>query len=340
MRRAVPLVVLLLLVPAAARANAGSAIMQATIIHLVGLNFVISFVEAGMVAGRFRLRFAKVVGPAIVANFTSFFVGWVGVMVLGHYALVITPGATPLDQARNLLVAACMLSFGASVVIEWPPYVKAIGDVPHRWRAALRASLLAQTASYALVLLPAYWVFSSIGALTIERPASLSFVKPPIAWVYYIGRDDGAVWRIRTDGTRCEKVLDVHVPPGWARLAAIARDDGAKCDLGLVTTDAKTDRDQYTTLLPRFATRAGTDERGPRNTWWNFGRPADLRPETPSDERYPSFWVEFWATAGVQVRFADSRRDYYVGLDTPFVAWLCRNATVLPNPSSSTRWTT
>lgn len=329
MRRAALLAAMLLLAPAAARADAGSAIMVAGFLHLVGLNFVISLVEAGVIAWRYRLRFAKVIGPAILANFASFFVGFIGVMLVGRYALSWTPGATPLDQARNLLVAMWALSFVTSVLIEWAPYVLAMPAGPRRWKGAFGASLLAQTTSYALVLLPFYWLFSSIGALTIERPRDLSFVKPPIAWVYYIGKGDGAVWRVRTDGTRREKALDAHIERGRARLAAIAADNGTKCDLVVVTRDPRPHDEPYTVLLPHFATRAGTDEREPRSSWWAFGPAIDMRPNPQG--ALPRVRTEFWASSGLQVSFADAPRDYDVGLDTPFVSLLCRNATVLPN---------
>lgn len=68
------------------------------------------------------------------------------------------------------------------------------------------------------------------------------------------------------------------------------------------------------------------DSAHPPGHWDSRGLALDLR---PVDERSVTVRAGFWPIEGLKVERANGTREWYA-LETPFVAWMVRNVTILP----------
>lgn len=338
---------LLLAVPTAARADAGTPLLWAGMLHLVVLNFFIGLLEASVLATLFHLPRLKTNAAIIAANYFSMVAGLLVIRAAWTPLEHFLPGQASLYKGAALLCLLGLGSWMASVVLEWPFCawtLRAGGQLPSQnsWRNSLRASVIAQTASYAL-LVPFYLLVSPISLYTQSRiQHSLAFVKPSGAVVYYINTQDGGIWRIRTDGTEKRKVLNAHVQDDNARLFLRPNAKSGLSDLGMVEQESTDDNSpkynmKYTMLLTNVgsggAPTSNVRKDRERVTWGNFGQPVDLRPER---ERAWTVWTDYWAGGGITVFYGrpseiwSKSRVYTLAFETPFEQWLCRSATVLP----------
>jgi len=338
---------LLLAVPTAARADAGTPLLWAGMLHLVVLNFFVGLLEASVLARVFHLPKLKTNAAIIAANYFSMVAGLLVIRAAWTPLEHLLPGQAPLYKGAALLCLLGLGSWTASVALEWPFCawtLRADGQLPNQnsWRTSLRASVIAQSASYAL-LVPFYLLVSPISLYTQSRiQHSLAFVKPSGAAVYYINPKDGGIWRIRTDGTGKKKVRDAYIRDENARLFLRPNAKSGLSDLGLVQQESTQDNPpKYNTKYTVLLTGVGRGGALPSNvrkghervTWGNFGQPVDLRPE---GERGWTVFTGYWAGEGLTVfhgkssEFWSNSRVYTLAFETPFEQWVCRNATVLP----------
>lgn len=323
----IPMCVVFILVPAAARADAGTPLMWAGMLHLVFLNAVIGVIETILVARIFRVPRTRLAIPVIAGNYFSMIAGYALVQfVWDHLEKQITASA-PLYYVPRLLFAAIAVSWLLSVLLEWPFCTFGVGPTDRRWQTGFRASVCAQTASYAL-LIPFYLLVSPI---TLFRDASitrdLGFAKSQSAMVYYINPADGNVWSVRLNGENRMRVLDANVRDKDGRLSII-RDDRNLCDLTLV--ERQMQEANHTVLIKDVGSgcstsdTAGTDR--VEGTWFNFGRALDLR--TEADREWTAH-TGFWAAEGITISHGKVN-VYNLAFETPFENWIPRNATILP----------
>lgn len=322
--------------------------MWAGMLHLAVLNVGIGILEGTVLARLFKLPKPRAQAAMIPANYLSAFAGFLLLRWLWTPLMHLRPDLPPLLKAGPLLVGLIVASFILSVVLEWPFCAWAMRENALGWKASLRASTIAQAASYAL-LIPFYLLVSPISLLTTAHlETNLNFVTAPGATVFYINPQDGGVWRIQTDGTQKRKVLEGNLHDLNTRLflrphpKSSQYEKSGQYDLYEVhrvpyVEGAKELQD--TRLMPSIGTgcapswsahQTGTEA----ETWFNFGRPADLR---AANKREWTVWTEFWANGGITVERGKSSNDwektqlYTLAFETPFADWICRNATILPS---------
>lgn len=306
--------------PAAAHANAGTPLMWAGYVHLLFGNILLGLGEAALLAVLLRKRWAPIAWRMVLANYASMFFGF-GILYLLSFASGLFPETPPLSMVKPMILVGLIVAFLVTVLVEWPFVAWAIGQRADRFRAALRPALLVQTASYA-ILVPLYGSVSPVTLVTeTHYRATPEFAAPGRGIVYYIGAEDHGLWRVRTDGTERERLTD--------------RIDGAYLwpkqgeHPGRVDLWARSDAGEADTLALRDA--------GPV---WAFRRIEVAAPSSPVfDWRSSDFrrrvdgnaevQTGFWASEGLAMRYADGTRLRFA-LETPFMAWPVRSATVLP----------
>ncbi len=247
------------------------------------------------------------------------------------------PGPAPLFKAGPAIAIVILISWLMSVVLEWPFCYWPLRGQPDLWRRTLKATLISQTVSYAIIV-PLYLLVASISMITgtrIER--TLSFVKPPIATVFYIDNHDHSVWSVRTDGTGRARVSEVIVRDPDARVVAKVDVKARRSDLYVaVPSSSKSDDLRVATRIAVVRGLASVwkleNQEFPRSTYSNFGSSADLRQSHHDLGVYSSFWAD----DGLSVYKAIGENSgyappvYFLGFDTPLAHWFCRNATVMP----------
>lgn len=321
------------LLPVVARADAGTPLMLAGAFHLLFLNFFIGLLEAAVTRRVFRSPQPLKSWPIVLANYFSMIVGSVAVPAMWYGLDRASPTIPPLIKAPYLIGLVLALSYLLSMVLEWPFFAFTFRKSYPGWRSSFRASVVAQTASYAL-LVPFYLLVSPITMLwSASVQHDLSFVRLPIATVFYIDPDSAKVGSIRTDGARPAPVATERPCEQGARLVAERSGVANKCDLFQVgRPDLQGEQGRAVRLMTDVGTGCVADSDQGRNslreeTWWAFGAPADMR---PADQRRWTFRAGFWGSDGCQVEY-DGRLQYWLAFDTPFDSWPVRSATVLPS---------
>lgn len=326
---ATALIAVTLLTQSFAHANVGTPLMWAGMFHLLFGNAVIGVIEGLLIARLFRTRKSSSVALMVAANYVSMIAGAVLLVPLGNYWSHSRASAAPLYDAPKILWLLAIASFVTSIVLELPFCFFALSRGKYRGRTSLHASIVAQAASYAL-LVPYYLLASGISLYTrthVDR--SLSFASKSPATVYFIGQKDGDVYQIQLSGSGRRKVLTSNITSRNARLFVRRAKDSQKWSLwvkGYPRDDAET------LLIKDFATHAAPSWRGAKHnkeegTWFSFGSASDLRPE---QQRTWRFWTDFWAADGLQAYNKKTEERLHIALETPFIQWFARNATVLP----------
>ncbi len=164
----------------------------------------------------------------------------------------------------------------------------------------------------------------------------VSFVRAPIADVYFIAFGSDEIKRIRTDGTGLETVA-IQESNGWEdRLAFIGTSGESTWDLWLVGREAGSSRRSGKLVLSNLPA-ARIDADGSFDTigqqhkgfsWWSGGRAHDLRDPTA---RPWEAWCGTWAGEGLTIWSEETQARTRIALETPFVQWHCRCPTVLPS---------
>jgi hypothetical protein len=149
--------------------------------------------------------------------------------------------------------------------------------------------------------------------------------------VYFISHQDADVYRIRLDGTEREKILSLGDREKNSRLFARKSE---KTDLWDLWVKPGGDKTAERVLIRDFARLAASSARGAagsdrteRDTRGNFGSAPDLQVET---NRLWKVRAGFWAAQGLDAEDQITKQTVRFALETPFVTWNVRNATVLP----------
>ena len=271
-----------------------------------------------MLAWFFKLQKGGCLFAMIAANYFS---AWVGGLFLNHQIAAALPFT--LYNAWHLFWVMAVLTYLMTLVLEWPFVFFCFRKEAGGLKRSLRGNLLINSCSYVL-LFGWYWLASGTTLYTrmnIVQPSQIGF--PTNGIVYFISKTDG-VCKFDFSSHQTEKICplkagsddrlfvrpSVALTNGWDIL-----DYSTKITIcsNLEVSAVQTWRD--TNNLNRV-----------QGTWFNFG-------ETPKLGIEQSDWnfnTGFWPIAGFQGKNQKTGEKIYFSLETPFVAWVARNATHLP----------
>ena len=142
--RAMSVLVVLVLVPSVAAADTLTPWVSGTSPHLWVATLLLGVLEGAILARLFGLTLRRCIGLMIPANLLT---SWVGLALIGAL-----PGRGLRDgpwAALVLIVATYVLT----LVLEWPFVALCVRGSPGWLRRSVRGSLIAQTASYGVLVL-------------------------------------------------------------------------------------------------------------------------------------------------------------------------------------------
>lgn len=305
-----------------ARANAGTPLMWAGMLHLTIGNLVLGIAEGLAVSLIFKLRKLRAVGIMILANYCSAFVG--GVFVRGH---IIRTVDIHLDNAWAFLWLMVGVTFLLTLLLEYPFVLACFRGKSKRWRHSLYALLAVQAVSY-LLLFGWYWGASGMSAVRDCELVPVAELKPPMdLLVYYISPRDGKVYRQPVlgeaamaheagSGHQNDRLIAVRNetdPGSWDLVARLEPKDGGNKGTYLVLEKSRRGK----VLL---------SEREACGTWRTFGKVKSVAGE--------SAWqlhIGVWPIEGIAGTNRETGDKVYFAYETPFGAWTVRNAVILPN---------
>lgn len=307
--------------------NAGTPLMWATMIHLVIGNAIIGLFEGLLIGKVFHLHKGKAVATFIVANYFSAWAGGIGIALLSSLL------SLDLYSGRWFLWLSAALFLVVTILLEWPVIALLFRRTDCCWKRSYKASLLAQCASY-LVIAAWYLLASGVDLYTRARvDTSLSFVSNTNAMLYFIGTD-GNAYKQRLGRNKPEVIAQMSSSNRNDRLMLVPSSVEGQWDLAVRLETGH--RSVITNVLLRACTTNGAQsgggwagKAGIRNegNWFNFGPAADLRPIT---DRIWQVRTGFWAIEGLTLRNTNTAERLHLSLETPFLQWYARNASVLP----------
>lgn len=307
-------------------ANAGTPLMWAGMLHLVGGNFLIGIFEAFLLSRLFRQSMMPFALLMVAANYLS---AWAGFLILNvqrpHSGLDIYN----VDLAFWLAAVAFFL---LTVLFEAPFVFWGLPRMERGFRKALRGSFLIHLVSYTL-LFGWYWMAGGrpLGQSVKVVPA-VSLPLPDAVTLYYIGAKDGDVYRLSANNA------PVRVHP----LRSVSKNDRLfarppapsqkQADLVSQLDAPRPEMRRVPTILPQFASPSSVwTEESPRDTWMNFssrGIPSLVN----NPQLVRQYRVGFWPSSGLSAyNPATYQVSTLVVCDTPLVGWTVRNAIQLPD---------
>jgi len=314
---------LLMGLPSVAYANAGTALMWATIFHLFVGNALIGIFEGFVIAKLFRLKFSKSIGFFILANYFS---AWTGIFVLGSGIT----GHLHLDlyNIRMWLVIFVLVAYIFTIVIEWPFIALCFRGTAGWLRNSIWSTILAQTLSY-LLLIGWYWMSSGTSLLintNIVQPSEMRL--PEKVLVYYISSKDGNVYLRHLSKEDDQKVFTLNSSNKNDRLFARASENDSQQSEIVARLETRDRRKPSFIVVQSSLPDIVVREKGGRDTQFNFGNIPLL------DASESNAWevsTRFWAAEGLHGINRITREKFHFSLETPFASWSVRNAVLLPD---------
>ena len=313
--------------PSAAMANMGTPLMWAGFLHLAIGNAFIGLGEGALIAWVFKASVTRCAVIMIVANYFSAIAGMCAIDWAREHLNPSLLGEAPLYNAPRLMWEMGIATYLVTLLLEWPFCLFAVWRKEHRWTRSLVATLLAQTASYAL-LVPFYLSASGLTLYTrTELDPTLSFATNRSAWIYFISVNDGDIYRVHPDGTGKIKVLGVNIKNPDTRLIALNSKVGKGCDVWQV--EGQGNKGKQKLLWNNFAVFAGDlDETDLTGTYFGFHRSTDLRTK---ENRLWNAASGHWPSEGLRAFNSKTGETIRIALETPFIKdWWSRNVTILP----------
>ncbi|MCZ7591581.1 MAG: hypothetical protein M5U15_05265 [Kiritimatiellae bacterium] len=307
--------------------NAGTPLMWASIIHLFIGNALIGILEGLLIAQVFKLHRGKSIGVLVVANYIS---TWAGGITLTFFSSRLS---IDLYSGRWFIPLAALLFLALTILLEWPLITLLFKGHARNWRQGFKASIIAQCASYLLI---AGWYLLASGFdlyTTAKVTSAKSFIVNSNAIVYFIGQD-GQAYKQGLKNNHPALLERINSTNKNDRLALIPSSEQGYLDL--VARLETGHRSSITNLLLRaITTNAAVGGGGwtkPINdytdgNWGNFGSAADLRTST---DREWEVRTGFWAIEGINLKNTNTGKRIHLSVETPFLQWYARNATVLP----------
>lgn len=307
-----------------ALANAGTGLIWAAAFHLIVVNLLIGLGEGIILKLVFRAQ-ARVFVLMIAANYVSMIGGFY--LLLRLFSDSSKSTSINVHNAMGFIVAAWLLMFAVTVVLEWPFCWLSLGKRPRRAAAALGALLVVNVASYA-VLVPVYSYTSGWGVMwQVEPERSLLATAPAGMCVYYLSLDTGDLWRVGLDGRNCRKVHDLGATAVGARLFARPSPSGQGYDLWV---NGCPDYNRERIVVPAFADQVGRPSF--MHGWDHEASTTEPRVKEP----YGSFgfgdwdvWAGGGAAGGLIAIHKRTGEQVVAAMNVPFLAWRARNATVI-----------
>jgi hypothetical protein len=310
-------------------ANSGTPLMWAGALHLAFGNLLIGLGEGWLLAKLRSIPKAQTLPAMIIANYFS---AWLGYLV--YYDSLKNLLAFDLYNAWRWFWVLMAAAYLVSVLLEWPFVWWCCRTLPPKARRSWRATFLVQGASY-LVICGWFWLASYASLYTQMRIAKPSEVAlPPAVQVYYLGAEDGNVYRRLLAGGPAQKVYDLRstnrsdvlfIEPvtnnanHWNFIALLRPDYPASPIRITLLTNVPVE-----TLFARDQLEKDSIDYEQDAV---YGWPFRLV-ETPHGNW--QFWYGPYACEGLTARNAARQIKLRVAMETPFTAWRVHYLSALP----------
>jgi hypothetical protein len=286
----------LVALPSCAFANAGTPLMWAAMLHLAIGNALIGMFEGLLLGWIFKAPKGKAITFMVIANYFS---AWVGGLFLRGAAVRMLP--LDLNNAWKWFWIMTLLTYAMTIVLELPFIIPLLKHSEHVLRRGLRASVVVQSASYA-ILFGWYWMASGTSLYTrmhIVAPDQLAL--PNDIRVYFISAQDGDAYKAPLFSVKLEKVQELGATNKNDRLLVRPNSSNpSRWDIVARIQDENGRDAHFVSVRTNFAAKVAPDSRSMdqrfEGTWFNFGSVSALGTASTSDWK---FFAGFWPIEGL-----------------------------------------
>jgi hypothetical protein len=314
------LIALLICIPLTARADAGTPLMWAGMLHMVFGNAIIGIFEGLILAWIFKLRKGICVLVMIPANYFS---AWVGGLFLNHEITSALP--FNLYNAWRWIWVMVFVTFLITLIFEWPFVFFCFRKEQNKFKKSIQGNLLVNSLSYVL-LFSWYWLASGTALYTkmnVVQPTEISLPKE--GFVYFISNTNG-VCKLDLSTHQIEKVYPLKADQDDRLFIRPSIFSSNSWDI--LNSSKKILVCSNLDVVAVQAERDTYDTNRIEGTWFNFGNVVKLGAVSKSDWH---FETGFWPIEGLRGENQKTGEKIYFSLETPFIAWIVRSATQLPD---------
>lgn len=305
-------------------ANMGTPLMWMTLLHLFIGNAVIALLEGLVLAGCFKIRRLTAVGCALLANYSS---AWLGAWLFPEHF----PGAEDVNitNLHTWLWRGVILAFLLTLVVEAPFFWLSLRKRPRPIRSTVLGTLLVNAISYPLLAV-LYLSSSSTSMLTqLEIAAPNTPDVPKDLRLYFLSPEGNQVLQTDLTGTTPVTVKTLPALPAELRRHLYALPTTPRSfDLMLLTGPYRKQKEEWQsqTLLANFSSDAGVEHEVahdlPSAGPYAHRGPASRMAASAGFE--DSYQVGLYPNEGIARHGA---RPFHFALETPFAMWRVRHAT-------------
>ena len=303
-----------LLFPLVARADSGTPLVWAGLLHLFIGNAFIGLLEGFLLVKLFKASSSKCLLIMVGANYFS---SWVGGFFIQFVSFQIPWN---LYNGWSWFWILVVLTYLLTLVLEWPFVFLCFRRTPGALERSLQGDVVVNTISY-IILFGWYWLASDAGLYRQMHIVQPSHMTMPNAVVYYIASTNGQVNALDLQTQSTVKFLKLDQPVGSLRLVIRpAEFNPANWDV--------VEEYAYTNILiaSNLALVASEDWRDPNlsHRWYRvhqIGMAAESKWtfETGSEPG-----------EGLTGRNAETGKHFDLSMDAPFLVWTIHNGSHLP----------
>jgi len=310
-----------------ASANAGTPLVQFGLFHLVIGNTLIGLLEGYLIYRFFKAENGKCVIIMILANYFSCIVGYILTLIAGQGLLDSIYSEISIYNVGTHIISSIILLIILTIILEWPFCFYILRRKEKPVITSLRASIFVQLISY-LFLFLIYFHMSDISLITtIKRESPKLFAQNKSYSVYFISKDRHNISRIDINGLNRKRIATY--PNKYFSMLYVKRSkDNRYWDLRGYYVDKSSFVDQ---LIIKNVSAKGNyiDPDGrlkdSKNWFVIFGNAiclytCDITVKTG-----------FWWHEGLNTSSSNGDEGIHIALETPFVRWFSRDATLLPD---------
>jgi energy-coupling factor transporter transmembrane protein EcfT len=302
-----------LLIPVAARADSGTPLMWAGLLHLFIGNAFIGLLEGFLLVKLFKASSSKCLLIMVGANYFS---SWVGGFFIQFVSFQI-----PLNlyNGWSWFWILVVLTYLLTLVLEWPFVFLCFWRTPGALGKSLRGDVAVNTISY-IILFGWYWLASDAGLYRHMHIVQPSQMPMPNAVVYYIASTNGQVNALDLQTQTTLKFLKLDQPLGSLRLVIRpAVFNPANWDV--------VEEYAYTNILmaSNLALVASEDWRNPNLSRWYQVHQIGMA----TGSKW-TFETGSGSGEGLTGRNAETGERFDLSMDAPFLSWTIQNGSHLP----------
>ena len=299
--------------------------MWASILHLVFGNAIIGFVEGILLSLIFKCPKWRSILILIAANYVSAWVG--GILVSG--VLSSLPDMT-IENISFWFCSFVVIAYLVTLLIEYPFFWFVMRSQERCLVRAAKATALVNAISYVL-LFGWYWMASGTSMMTRLQVVSTGSLTPRDEYaLFFISTDGRQILQTDLNGQHRSVLSQVVAPHRNDRLFA-RRNSKTGYDLFVHLDSDDRDKVREDLIAANFSDQAPVDwsmsegrSEKIEGTWFNFGKAPSLASKSDWE-----FSTGFWPAEGITADNKKEEDELSFSLETPFAAWIIRNATQL-----------